>query len=284
MRMNDTGILYLVGTPIGNLKDITLRALEILSEVDMIAAEDTRHSKRLLEHYEIKKPLISYHQHNAKGRAELLVQKMLSGENIAVISDAGMPGISDPGYWVVKEAIENKVTVCPIPGPSAAISALVVSGLSTDRFIFEGFLPRKKEELKRRLESLSHETRTIVIYEAPHRIKQTLRVCEDYFGLERHGVVARELTKKFEEIRRGTLAELSQYFSERQIKGEFCLLIEGAEKIEVEKAEWWNVITEREHVDLLISRGLSTNDAIKEAAKTRNKPKREIYNDYHQET
>ncbi|MBO8169904.1 MAG: 16S rRNA (cytidine(1402)-2'-O)-methyltransferase [Thermoanaerobacteraceae bacterium] len=286
--MKEKGTLYLVATPIGNLKDITLRALEILQSVDLIAAEDTRHTQKLLAYFEIKTPLISYHQHNARERAVTITEKLLSGSSIAVVSDAGMPGISDPGYWVVKEAVAKGITVSPVPGANAALSGLVVSGLPTDRFVFEGFLPRKKEQLKQRLRVLTKEERTIIFYEAPHRIKQTLVLCKEFFGGERQAVIARELTKKFEEIIRGNLEELTEMVSSREIKGEFCIVVAGAPKQEQEEQagaaeNWWNHLSVIEHVDLLIGRGVSTSEAIKQVAKIRKLSKREVYNRYHRE-
>ncbi len=279
------GTLYLVGTPIGNLGDITLRALEVLKAVDLIAAEDTRHTRKLLNHYQIAKALTSYHRHNARERAGQLIEKIKGGQDIALVTDAGMPGISDPGYLIVKEAIQNHVDVLPIPGPSAALAALVVSGLPTDRFVFEGFLPRKKEEVRQRLADLVKEERTIILYEAPHRLKKTLVLCREHLGSGRFAVIARELTKKFEEVLRGTLAELARLVEDREIRGEFCLIISGADKQEIEtetEKPWWENISLAEHVDLLVNRGYTKNEAIKETAKERKLPKREVYARYHQ--
>jgi len=278
------GTLYLVGTPIGNLGDISFRALETLKDAAIIAAEDTRHTKKLLNHFEINTQLISYHQHNARERSQQLLEKLRAGQDVALVSDAGMPAISDPGFVIVAEAVANGLRVAPIPGPSASLAALVVSGLPTDRFVFEGFLPRKKEEVKKRLQALLDEDRTIIIYEAPHRIIKTLALCVEYLGAERRAVIARELTKKFEEILRGTLGELEDILAKRDIKGEFCLII-GGNLAAADKREtaWWENITTDEQIKLLINRGYTTNNAIKETARERGLPKREVYAQYHQQ-
>jgi 16S rRNA (cytidine1402-2'-O)-methyltransferase len=219
------GTLFLVATPIGNLEDITYRAVSILSSVDLIAAEDTRKTKILLDRYSIAKPMVSYYNFNERQRTPELISKLLGGQSIAVVSDAGTPGISDPAYTLVRAAIQESIAVVPIPGPSALVAALVASGMPTDSFVFEGFLPHKKGR-KTKLESLRTETRTIVLYESPHRILKTLEEVSSYFG-DRQVVVARELTKKFEEIWRGSATDALQYFSSKPIKGEFVLIIEG---------------------------------------------------------
>lgn len=225
-KMTSSGVLYLVSTPIGNLKDITLRALEVLQEVDLIAAEDTRRSLILLKHYNISKPLTSYHDFNKEQKAPFIIKEILKDKKVAFISDAGTPGISDPGYLLVKLAIENQIQVIPIPGPIAAISALVVSGLPTDRFVFEGFLPKKTGKREKKLQELSAEKRTTIFYESAFRIQKTLLELKNFWG-ERKAVLARELTKKFEEIRRGTLSELSQTLKNTRLRGEIVLLVEG---------------------------------------------------------
>ncbi|NQT26639.1 16S rRNA (cytidine(1402)-2'-O)-methyltransferase [candidate division KSB1 bacterium] len=222
------GTLYLVSTPIGNLEDITLRAIRILKESDLIIAEDTRHSGILLKHYEIQNRLESYHDFNKEKKTPFLLQKLMKGQSIALVSDAGTPGISDPAFYLVRAASDAGIPISPIPGPTAAIAALVASGLATDRFVFEGFLPHKKGR-KTRLEQLKNETRTIVLYESPHRILKALRELHEALG-DRKAAVGRELTKKFEEIVRGTLSEVLKYFSTRNIKGEFVIIIDGQEK------------------------------------------------------
>jgi 16S rRNA (cytidine1402-2'-O)-methyltransferase len=224
-NLADSGILYIVSTPIGNLEDMSLRAIRILKEVDAVAAEDTRRTGLLLHHFGIKNRLESYFDHNKEQKGPLLINRMLNGESIAVVSDAGTPGISDPAYNLVKSAIENKISIVPIPGPTAAISALVVSGLPTDRFVFEGFLPVKKGR-KTRLSELSHETRTLIFYESPHRLLRTLMDLFEVLGDRRISVV-REMTKKFEEIQRGRISDLIEVFSHRKILGEFVLILQG---------------------------------------------------------
>jgi 16S rRNA (cytidine1402-2'-O)-methyltransferase len=222
------GTLYLVATPIGNLEDITYRAVKVLTSVDLVAAEDTRKTKILLDHYHISKPMMSYYSYNEQARAPQLIEKLLSGQSVALVSDAGTPGISDPAFHIVQQALENGVSIIPIPGPTAFISALIASGLSTDRFVFEGFLPQKKGR-KTKWESLKSESRTIIIYESPHRIIKTLTDIHTYLGT-RKVVVARELTKKFEEIVRGSVQSVLTELSKKSPKGEYVVIIEGAPK------------------------------------------------------
>lgn len=219
------GALYIVSTPIGNLEDISLRAIKILGGVDLIAAEDTRKTKFLLDHLSITKPLVSYYSYNEARRVPELIEKLKSGAAIAVVTDAGTPGISDPAYLLISKAVEQGVAVIPIPGASAALAALVASGLPTDRFVFEGFLPVKKGR-KKRFEELSQEKRTIIFYESPFRVERTLEDIVEHFG-ERRVAVARELTKKFEEVLRGTAAEVLQRLTQKQPKGEFVIIVEG---------------------------------------------------------
>ncbi len=221
----NAGILYIVSTPIGNLDDITRRAVKVLEEVDAVAAEDTRKTSILLQHLGVSKSLISYHEHNEHKRAGELIRKLESGMSLALVSDAGTPGISDPGFLIVRECLKHKIRVVPVPGASALLAALTVSGLPMDRFVFEGFLPHKKGR-KSRIESLKDEERTIIFYESPHRILRTLRELREVLG-ERRAVIGRELTKTFEEIVRGTLGELEQHFESKSIKGEFVLIISG---------------------------------------------------------
>lgn len=223
------GKLFLVPTPIGNLGDMTFRAVETLNQVDLILAEDTRTSIKLLKHFNIQKPLVSFHMHNEHRKLSEVISKLISGYTIAVISDAGTPGISDPGFLLVREAIANEVEVECLPGSTALIPALVLSGLSTERFVFEGFLPPKKGR-KKRFENLVDETRTIILYESPHKILKTLNQSIDFFGPERAVSVSRELSKMYEETFRGTLIEAIEYFSLHIPKGEFVICLEGAQK------------------------------------------------------
>jgi 16S rRNA (cytidine1402-2'-O)-methyltransferase len=227
-RQTGTGILYIVATPIGNLDDITRRAVHILADADAVVAEDTRKTSILLRHLAISKPLISYHTRNERRRLPELISRLHGGESLAFVSDAGTPGISDPGYLVVRECIREGIPVVPIPGASALLAGLTVSGLPMDRFVFEGFLPHRKGR-KTRIESLKNEGRTIVFYESPHRIIRTLRELREVFG-EREAVIGRELTKKFEEVVHGTLGELERYFEEKTVKGEFVLIVSGESK------------------------------------------------------
>lgn len=219
------GTLYVVPTPIGNLEDITLRALNVLKGVDVIAAEDTRTTKFLLDHYGIQKPLLSFYSHNEQVRVPQIIQKLKSGDSVALVSDAGTPGISDPAHSIIAASIENSINIIPLPGATAFVPALVVSGFSTHEFVFEGFLPHKKGR-KTKLERLKDEERTIILYESVHRIQKTLQEVLEYFG-DRNVVVVRELTKKFEEITRGKVSAVLQEFASRVMKGEFVLVIEG---------------------------------------------------------
>lgn len=228
MPQQSGGTLFLVATPIGNLEDITYRAVKILNSVDLIAAEDTRKTKILLDHYQINKPMLSYYSYNEKGRTPQLIEKLLAGQSIALVSDAGTPGISDPAFHIVQQAIKYGISIIPIPGPAAFISALIVSGLPTDRFVFEGFLPMKKGR-KTKLELLKSETRTILLYESPHRILKTLSDIQNAFG-NRNVVIARELTKKFEEIVRGPIQSVLPELEKKEPRGEYVVVIEGAMK------------------------------------------------------
>lgn len=262
--------MYICATPIGNLEDITLRTLRILKEVHMIACEDTRHSLKLLNHYEIKKPLISYHEHNVMERGPQLIDYMKEGKDIALISDAGMPGISDPGEDLIRLAIEENMEVVVLPGPTASITALVSSGLPTDKFVFEGFLPSKKKDRISILENLKPERRTMIIYESPHRIKESLKDMKDILG-DRKTAIGRELTKHYEEIFRGHISDALERFSSGTVKGEFVIIIEGSteeEKIEV------NIEKELRR---LIENGLSKKEAIKEIVSEHKLPKNLVY-------
>jgi 16S rRNA (cytidine1402-2'-O)-methyltransferase len=222
-----SGVLYIVATPIGNLEDLTFRAVRILKEVDLIAAEDTRHSRKLLDHYGIKTPLTSYHEHNERSKAGHLIERIQGGQNIALISDAGTPVLSDPGYRLVREAIRSGISVSPVPGPSALVAALSASGLSMESFAFEGFLPAKPKERREKLQSLRAEKRTLVFYETPHRLKESLADIGEIFGA-REMVLAREITKVHEEFLRGSALDLSAQLAQREWRGELTLMIAGA--------------------------------------------------------
>ena len=270
------GTIYLVATPLGNLEDITLRALRVLREVDLIACEDTRHTGKLLKHFEISKPLISFHEHNEATRARELVERALRGEMIAVVSDAGMPGISDPGYRVVQEAIAAGVTVVPLPGPVALETALAASGLPTDAFRFGGFLPAKSAQRRKVLESLADDTTTLVFYEAPHRIMKTLEDIITVLG-DRPTVVARELTKVHEEFLRGSASQILTTLTQRgSVKGEITLLIGRGETATGQKGTG-DTGTLAERVERLIGQGTERMEAIKQVAKERGMSKREVY-------
>ncbi len=272
------GCLYLVATPIGNLEDMTFRAVKILSEVDLIAAEDTRNSIKLLNHFQIKTPMTSYHEHNKYEKATDLVGKLMSGKNIAVITDAGTPGISDPGEELVKQCYEAGIKVVPVPGACAAINALIASGLSTRRFVFEAFLPTDKKERKSVLEELRNDTRTIIIYEAPHRLVKTLAELQNNLG-DRKATICRELTKKHETFFATTLEAAYNYYSDNEPKGECIIVIEGVSRdvlVENERKQWEEMSIE-EHMDLYISQGMGKKEATKQVAKDRGVPKREIY-------
>jgi len=269
------GTLYLVTTPIGNLADLSERAVKTLSEVDFIAAEDTRNSSRLLSYLDIHKPMVSYHDHNRRERGEELVERLLAGESCALITDAGTPGISDPGEDMVALCAEKGILVTLIPGPCAAISALVLSGLSTGKFIFEGFLPAKPTERRARLRDLASETRTVIYHEAPHKLKATLSDMKDAFGGDRRISLCRELTKLNEEIFRTTLDVAVERYSEAEPRGEYVLVVDGAKNAST--SVFWTDMDEVAHVEHYISLGMSKNDAIKAAAKDRGVPKNEVY-------
>lgn len=270
-----SGILYLVATPIGNLEDMTLRAVRILKEVDLIAAEDTRNTLKLLNHFEIKKPLISYHRHNEEIKVDNLIEKLKNGENIAVVSDAGTPGISDPGEVIVKEAIKNNIEVIPIPGACAAINALIASGLDTKEFVFIGFLPLNKKLRKEKLKEIENETKTCIIYEAPHKLKNTLEDLKDILQ-NRKVVLAREITKIHEEFIRESINEIIS--KAEGLKGEMIILIEGSELKEQEVE--LNELSLREHFEFYKKQGLDKKEIIKKIAKDRGVSKNEIYMEF----
>lgn len=272
------GKLYLCATPIGNLEDITLRVLRTLKEVDLIAAEDTRNSLKLLNHFKIKVPLTSYHEFNKIEKAYQLVEKLQEGKNIALITDAGTPGISDPGEDLVRICLEKGITVTSLPGPAACITALTMSGISTRRFAFEAFLPRDKKKRGIILQELKEETRTIVIYEAPHHLVHTLKELYEVLG-NRSLSVCRELTKKFEETVRSNLKEMITYYQEQEPRGEYVLVIEGKSfgDIEKESREKWLKMNIQEHVEYYEETGVSRKDAMKLVALDRGISKRDVY-------
>lgn len=267
--------LYLVATPIGNLDDITLRALKVLRECDFIAAEDTRVTAKLLSAYEIKKPLVTYEEHVKRSAGELILSRLQNGESCALVTDAGTPGISDPGEDLTRLCAENGITVVPIPGACAAVNALAVSGLATRRFVFEGFLDGKTKEKKERLSSLAAEERTLIFYEAPHRLTETLTLMAEAFGRDRRLTLCRELTKRNEEILRTTLGEAVNHYEKNAPRGEFVLVLEGA----AHNADaFWQTLSVEEHVAYYQNTmHLEKMAAIKAVAKDRGVPKNEIY-------
>jgi 16S rRNA (cytidine1402-2'-O)-methyltransferase len=268
----DPGTLYIVATPIGNLEDITLRAIRTLKEVDVIAAEDTRHTQKLLSKFDIHTPLTSYHDHNKEEKAPVLISRLLDGKSIALVSDAGTPGISDPGYFLINLAIDQKVTIVPIPGATAAIAALSVSGLPTDRFVFEGFLPSKHTARMKRLIELAKEERTLIFYEAPHRIMQALEDMQTVLG-DRKAVLTRELTKVHEQVLRGRIPNVRKQLEAGSMKGEFTIIVEatasGADRVNISPEEYLK--------NLILHRGLPKKEAIAVAAHDLGLPKKEIY-------
>ncbi|WP_010648971.1 16S rRNA (cytidine(1402)-2'-O)-methyltransferase [Oceanobacillus massiliensis] len=277
------GALYVVPTPIGNLEDITYRALNILRSANLIAAEDTRNTRKLLNHFDIPTSLISYHEHNKLAREDQLLERIENGELIAVVSDAGMPAISDPGFEIVQAAIERELKVVVLPGANAALCGLVGSGLPAEEFYFYGFLPRKKKDKTAELDRLKGLRATLLFYESPYRIKDTLKAIQDVFG-SRRIALARELTKRFEEFIRGTTDELLIWAEANEMRGEFVIIVEGGDESEqsAEDAEWWREMTIMEHVDYYIELDkLSSKDAIKQVAVDRNVPKRDVYQAYH---
>lgn len=268
------GKIYLVATPIGNLEDITLRAIRILNEVDLIAAEDTRHTLGLLNHLEIKKPLVSYYKEIERQKSDYLIKEVLEGKNIAIVSDAGTPGISDPGEEIVKKAIEEDIEIIPIPGACAFVNALIASGFNTREFSFIGFLPVNKKEKKDKLELMKNETRTLIFYEAPHKMKATLEAFRDVFG-NRKIVLARELTKIHEEFIRSTIEEVLE---KEEYKGEFVILLEGAEESKQDiELKNLNELSLEEHYEKYEKEGFEKKEIIKKIAKDRNVSKNEIY-------
>ncbi len=281
------GVLYVVGTPIGNLQDLSPRAREILSKADLIAAEDTRHTLKLLNAFGIKASLVSYHEHNQKTREPELIGKLADGLTIALVSDAGMPGISDPGEALIAKATGQGIPVIPVPGPNAALTALVASGLPTQPFIFIGFLPRGSKERKKELERWRIVPATLIFYEAPHRLLEMLKNTMEVLG-DRRIAVCRELTKRHEEWLRGSLSECLVYLEDHKGRGEFTIVIEGADSTvsiseDKETGNDWESLSIRQHVDQYMEQGLSKKESIMQAARDRSLPKREVYNVYHNE-
>lgn len=268
------GTLYLVGTPIGNLEDMTFRAVRLLQAVDVIAAEDTRHTGKLLQHFQITTPQVSYYEHNQKSRLPEMLRRLQQGQAIALVTDAGMPGISDPGHELVKLCVAEGIPVVPIPGPTAAIAALVASGLPSDRFVFEGFLPNNSPARRReRLEELKTETRTLIFYEAPHRLRKTLQDMELVFGGDRGIVLARELTKLHEEHWRGTIETAIAHYTQREPAGEFTLVLAGAELSQPVLSEAALVA----ELQMLLRQGVSRSQASRQLAEQTALPRRQIY-------
>lgn len=278
-REQKTGMLYLCATPIGNLEDVTLRVLRILQEADVIAAEDTRQSIKLLNHYEIKTPLVSYHEHNKREKTPVLIQRMLSGDTIALVTDAGTPAISDPGEDLVRACYEAGVPVTSLPGPAAVITALTLSGMEARRFTFEGFLPTDKKERKAVVDRLASTNCTTIFYEAPHRLQRTLQLFVDALGGDRRIAVCKELTKKHETALHFSLAEAVSYFTEHEPKGEFVLVIAGMDVKEQERQqqEKWQEMSLEAHMEIYLEQGLTRKEAMKAVAKDRGVSKREIY-------
>lgn len=280
MNENGIGELYLCATPIGNLEDMTFRCIRVLKEADVIAAEDTRNSIKLLNHFEIKTPMTSYHEFNKVEKARVLVEKILKGETVALITDAGTPGISDPGEELVRQCIEAGIKVTPVPGAAACINALIMSGMPTRRFCFEAFLPSDKKEKADVLEQLKAEQRTIIIYEAPHRLLRTLTELESALGGMRKIAVCKELTKRHETVYRDTISGALGYYTANEPKGEYVLVIEGRSPKELleEKRAAWDDMSIEEHFNMYVARGMDKKDAMKLVAKDRGVSKRDIYN------
>ncbi len=277
----DYGILYLVATPIGNLGDISARALEVLESVDLIAAEDTRRTVQLLNHFGISKPLTSYHEHNKREKGQYIISLLKQGKNVAQVSDAGTPAISDPGEDLVGLCIENDITVTSVPGPVAGINALILSGLNTRRFAFEGFLSVNKRHRHEHLSSVKNDTHTLIFYEAPHKLRTTLEDMRDAFGGGRRIALVRELTKLHEEVIRTDIDGAIEKYKEVSPRGEYVLVVEGAKEGADEEEKPWAGLSVYEHVEKYISEGMSSKEAIKRTAVDRGVPKREIYNEYH---
>lgn len=276
------GRLYIIPTPIGNLEDMTFRAVRLLKEVDLIAAEDTRHTQKLLNHFEISNETISYHEHNRQERIPYLLEQLAAGKQMALVSDAGTPAISDPGYELVKEAIDNHYSVIVLPGASAAITALVGSGLSTEEFVFVGFLPRKKRDKEATLERLRSHRATIILYESPHRVIDTLQMVQSLYG-ERNVAIARELTKLYEQFIRGPISEAITWIKENKLRGECIIVIEGASEDALRStSNWWDGLSIEQHViHYEKEKQMSHKDAMRAVAKDRHISRRDVYQAIH---
>ncbi|MBE5898522.1 MAG: 16S rRNA (cytidine(1402)-2'-O)-methyltransferase [Lachnospiraceae bacterium] len=274
-----SGTLYLCATPIGNMEDITYRVVRILNEVDLIAAEDTRTSKKLLDRYNINTRVTSYHEHNKIEKAKTLINKLHDGNNIALITDAGTPGISDPGEELVAMCYDENIEVTSLPGAAALITAITMSGQSSRRFVFEAFLPKDKKYRRHVLEELKNETRTIIVYESPHHLKSTLKELESVLGKDRELTITRELTKRHEEKNKTTFEKALEYYEENEPRGEYVLVIAGKSKAmqEEERREMWEETTIKEHMDIYLKQGLDKKEAMKAVAKDRGVSKRDIY-------
>ncbi|WCN37804.1 16S rRNA (cytidine(1402)-2'-O)-methyltransferase [Aneurinibacillus uraniidurans] len=278
------GKLYLVATPIGNLDDMTVRAVSTLREVDIIAAEDTRQTRKLLTHFAIDTRLISYHEHNRLSSGPEIIRLLKEeGVSIALVSDAGLPAISDPGQELVRDAVAEGISVIPIPGANAGLSALIVSGLPTDGFVFRGFLPREKKDQRKELERLRMYKETLIFYESPYRITKTLHIMREVLG-NRQAALGRELTKRYEEFIRGSFDDVLAFLEgEGEVRGEFTVIVEGAGHDAADtEVEWWQAMSVVEHVDHYIEQGMPAKAAVKQAADDRGVPKRDVYNEYHQ--
>ncbi|EAE8345947.1 16S rRNA (cytidine(1402)-2'-O)-methyltransferase [Listeria monocytogenes] len=278
------GALYLVPTPIGNLEDMTFRAINMLKTADIIAAEDTRNTVKLLNHFEITTRMTSYHQFTKENKEEDIIERMLNGEVVALVSDAGMPSISDPGYGLVQSALNADIPVIPLPGANAALTALIASGLAPQPFYFYGFLPRQNKERTQEIEKLAARPETWILYESPHRLKETLKAISKITGNDRKIVLCRELTKRFEEFLRGTVEEAVNWATEEEVRGEFCIIVEGNDNPPLaEEMLWWQELDIKTHVSTVMEQeNVSSKEAIKTVMKERNLPKREVYAAYHE--
>lgn len=279
----DGGALYLVPTPIGNLEDMTFRAIQVLQDVDLIAAEDTRNTIKLLNHFEIHTKMVSYHQHSDLKRQSEITNQIADGMKIALVSDAGMPSISDPGHELVLACIKEELPVIPLPGANAALTALIASGLTPQPFYFYGFLPRQNKERREALTALKNRRETWILYESPHRLKETLKALAKNIGESRKITLCRELTKRYEEFLRGTIAEALSWAENENVRGEFCLIVEGNENPLTEKSAWWTDFTIKEHVEKVMEQDeITSKEAIKKVMQDRGLPKREVYQAYHE--
>ncbi len=281
-KESETGKLYLVPTPIGNLSDMTYRAVQTLKDVELIAAEDTRQSKKLTNHFGIETRLTSYHEHNKESSGYKLLERLREGMNVALISDAGMPAISDPGYELVSACVHENIPVIPLPGANAAITSLIASGLPTQHFYYYGFLSRQKKERKNELMQLKNIPSPILFYEAPHRLKEMIKAIIEVLG-NRKIIIARELTKKYEEFIRGQAEEVLEWCEQAEIRGEFCVIVEGGTEEKIDEEQWWESLSLKAHVEHYINEGMKSKEAIKQVSIDRELPKRDVYQAYHVE-